>query len=469
MIFHKLRNGLGFVLIALLSILALTSAHAQDTGVDPGTGTTIQLPVIGVSIDAAGVLVAREFTDPGGRVMAANRAAVRRNQNPEVQKQSPLRKISLRRLEAAVKAAIAKGFEPSEEMKVLAGLQKIQYLFLVPEENDIILAGPAEGWVDDLAGRKVGVTSGMPTLRLDDLLVALRTFGPRSALNTWVAVSIDPTPQGIADLKDFQKQIPNRIPMAAREEVMQKVAVGLRDSLGLAEIKIYNVPRETHLAQVMVEADYRMKLMAVGLEPKPIEMTTFIEALRGAPRNMQRWWLTPNYQCIKNAKDGMSVELVGRGVELKTENIDFNAQAQIVQTKLKPSRAAKRYASSFTENYERLSEVRPVYAQLRNVIDVLVAAAWLKKHDAYQKSGWQPSLFLDNSQYDVNQLPDAKTTPCVANAVWKGNVLIAPSGGGVSINAARALVDENLILDKNGDVQKARGQLTIPADRWWWD
>ncbi len=454
--------------VIAVAICHLTTLSAQDLP-EPGTGTTIQLPVIGVSVDANGVLTANASRDPSGRLMAANRIAQQRSLNPNIQKRSALRKVSLRRLEEAIQQAIADGKPLTEEMHVLAGLQKIQYIFVLPDENDIVIAGPAEGWVDDLAGRKVGLTSGMPTLLLDDLLVALRTFGPRQNLNTWVAVSIDPTAQGIADFNEFQRTIPARIPVAARQEVMEQIVEGTRDSLGLAEIKVYNVPRQSHLAQVMVEADYRMKLMAVGLEPKPIDMTTFIEALRGAPRNMQRWWLVPEYECVKNSADGLSVELVGRSVVLKTENIDFGPNAQIVQTKIKPSRAARTYANSFSESYGQLSRVRPVYAQLRNVVDVLVAAAWIKKSGAFQNSGWTPSTFLDNRQLDVETLPDAKMAPCVANAVWKDNVLIALSGGGVSISAAKALLDENLIADKKGQVQKARDQLNVPAECWWWD
>jgi len=29
---------------------------------------------------------------------------------------------------------------------LLAGLQRIEYVFLAPDSKDIVLAGPAEGW-----------------------------------------------------------------------------------------------------------------------------------------------------------------------------------------------------------------------------------------------------------------------------------------------------------------------------------
>ena len=47
-------------------------------------GTTVQLPVVGVSIDADGVMTAREFRDEDGQ-MAANIANAKRNLNGQIQ------------------------------------------------------------------------------------------------------------------------------------------------------------------------------------------------------------------------------------------------------------------------------------------------------------------------------------------------------------------------------------------------
>jgi hypothetical protein len=32
-----------------------------------------------------------------------------------------------------------------------------------------------------------------------------------------------------------------------------------------------------------------------------------------------------------------------------------------------------------------------------------------------------------------------------------------------------ALDSPNLLMDEQGTVEKARGMVVIPADRWWWD
>ncbi len=46
----------------------------------------------------------------------------------------------------------------------------------------------------------------------------------------------------------------------------QFVVEQLRDKLGMQVITVGGVPASTHFAQVMVEADYRMKLIGIGLE-----------------------------------------------------------------------------------------------------------------------------------------------------------------------------------------------------------
>ena len=107
-----------------------------------------------------------------------------------------MRKISLRALEAACQHFLTENSgKLPDEIKYLGGLQRIQYVFVYPEQNDIVLAGPAEGWKIDEAGNVVGVTTGRPVLQLDDLLVALRTVS--SARQGAISCSINPTAEGM--------------------------------------------------------------------------------------------------------------------------------------------------------------------------------------------------------------------------------------------------------------------------------
>ncbi len=475
-------NGFRILLaLALIFFVAFTSttAHGQslsqttrDNDDEDGVvGTTVQLPTLGISIDANGVLTAKMFADPRGELIRKRVAEAKAKLPGNLAKKSKLRKISLRKLEAEVKRLAAQGKPPTDAMQNLAGLTRAQFIFVYPEQNDIVIAGPAEPWVQNPAGRVVGIHSNKPTLQLEDLIAALRTFKPTANLNTWVACSIDPTVKGIERLKEYQKTIPRNIPPAAKARAAAEIGTGLQKSLGQADIKVYGVQRKTHLAQVMIEADYRMKMMAVGLEAPPIKMTTFIAALRGAPRGMQRWWFSPNYECVKVADKNLAIELVGQGVILSTQNIDFDKRARIVSTGKKSSPASKKYASSFTKKYEKIAKVRPVYAQLRNIIDMLVLSAWIHKTKAYERAKWTPDFFFDEKQFSIETQPNPKNCPCVANAVWKRHVLILPAGGGVSIAAARALIDKHLLQDKDGKVAAARQAVKFAddANRWWWD
>ena len=44
--------------------------------------------------------------------------------------------------------------------------------------------------------------------------------------------------------------------------------------LGMEKITIKGVPTTTHFAQVLVEADYRMKLIGIGVERPPLKQFT---------------------------------------------------------------------------------------------------------------------------------------------------------------------------------------------------
>ena len=128
----------------------------------PDAATTVQLPTFGVAISAEGVLSLKTFEDPTGQLRAAQVQAAKAQLAANLKARSPLRKVSLLRLEAAVRQAILDGKKPDPAMTYLAGLQRLQYVFYLPQSHDIVIAGPAEGFAADLSGRVCGLTSGRP-------------------------------------------------------------------------------------------------------------------------------------------------------------------------------------------------------------------------------------------------------------------------------------------------------------------
>ena len=113
---------------------------------------------------------------------------------------SKLRLISLPRLERAVQQRQRQGLPPTNSMKYLGGLTRIQYVLVYPETGDLVIAGPAEDWELDPAGRPVGIETGQPTLWLDDLVSCWRAVREDDGI---FGCSIDPLPENLVATKNF--------------------------------------------------------------------------------------------------------------------------------------------------------------------------------------------------------------------------------------------------------------------------
>ncbi|MGD0897679.1 MAG: hypothetical protein ABR915_07565, partial [Thermoguttaceae bacterium] len=111
------------------------------------------------------------------------------------------------------------------------------------------------------------------------------------------------------------------------------------------------------------------------------------------------------------------------------------------------------------------------YAQLRNAVDLLVAAAFLRQQGYAQRAGWKMAVFGSEAAMHVRTQTAPRQAPAAVNAAWRGSRFVAAAGGGVSIRPEEALTSEHLLGDKEGKVAKLRSQVgTTPhGDQWWWD
>ena len=465
------------MLLALWAAVGPSLLVAQNTNTggntggntNTGTNTTNGATFGGVFIGADGKMLSR--AEKGLRGSAARRkAAERRNGPQEVAEVSELRKISLKRLEAAVATASANGEELSEEMINLAGLTKVSFVFIYPsadkaDSGDIVLAGPAEPWGTQIDGRNCGQKSGQPTLQLHDLILALRVFAKGSS--SPITCSIDPTPEGLVRLQEYLNSLGGRIP-----NDISTIKGNLVESLGKHNVTVGGIPATTHMAHVLVEADYRMKLIGIGLEKPGVDVPSYVSYASGAGDSaMQRWWFVPDEHCLRVSEDGLALELVGRSVKLVGEGELVGSDGSRSGTGGQ-SRASKAFTTGFTKNYDALASVTPVYAQLRNVIDMAVAAAYLAESKAVDKTGWQMEAFLNPAMINLEVYPAPTQVDAAANVLWKGKRLMTPIGGGVNIDTERALALENRLEDTKGALGDARSKVdlgSIDAAQWWWD
>jgi hypothetical protein len=464
---------LAVAMLCAVAAINNSATYAQDPPPDDG-GTIGTDAFSGVAVDADGVLKRSIARDATGQLMRTRVEQSRAALGADLSKPSKLRKISLTRLIKLIDKAIAEGHGPDEAMLHLAGLTRVRYVFYYPQTKDIVLAGPAEGWVETPDGRMVGWESGQPIMQLEDLAVALRTFAPEGKKNPLVYCSIDPTEDGLARMQQFLSQVGRQIQPGNEAAAEQFIAEGLRDSLGLQVITVGGVPASTHFAQVMVEADYRMKLIGIGLEQPPVNIATFVAMANPAAmaRNaLQRWYFVPDYQRIKVTEDGLAAEFVGAGVKLVGED-EVVTKTGARQQVASQSGASRKFTRSFTEKYNQLAERAPVYGQLRNCVDLLVAAAFMQQHDLYAQAGITLGALGAESQYSVETYNAPKQVAAAVNSMWKRNRLMTPVGGGVEIRANMAVDSANTVADDDGAVAEAKDSLDLsklPANQWWWD
>ena len=436
----------------------------DDGGADAGN-------VGGVEIDAKGVFQSRALIDNSGVLDRQRFKAAQAALNDDIKKPSKFRKVSINRMEAEI-AKLKKAGKPiPPEMSYMAGLTRITHVFYFPETKDVVIAGPAEGFYLNGGNYVVGMKTGAPVLQLQDMVVALRTFGPDGKSPKVLSCSIDPTQKGLQQLKQAYGYAQRQNFQAGDGQAVMDL---FRNALGMQTITVKGVSPKTHFAQVLVDADYHMKLIGIGLERPPVRITSFIE--KASPtavskNSLQRWYFQPDYDYVRVSPDETAMALEGGGVKLVGEDERVGAGGVRTGTG-KANRASTGFCRSFTKMYEALSKKAPLYAELRNLIDMSVAAAFIQEMDFYGEANWDLKVFGSEQAFPVeNYNAPTQVAPAI-NAVWKGRYFMTPIGGGVHIQPRAALQSNTMKVDESGNVEKAKKEVQpekLANGQWWWD
>ena len=406
----------------------------------------------GITVDARGVL-RRLSRDRSGQLKRKRYKLAQRSLGTVARKWSPLRVVSLNRLEAAIKERRKNGLRVTDMQLCLGGLTRLQYVFFLPDSNDIAIAGPAEPYYQDGEGEIRGMKTDRPVLLLQDLAIALRAFAPSQAPTGIVGCSIDPTQEGLASYNQTLSQI-------RRQGIRNGnvIAESLRSSLGLQDVTVKGVSPNTHFAYVLVAADYRMKLIGMGLEKPAVDIPSYIKKARGG-------------ETVRASDDGLAMELVGDGVKLVGEGEQINADGTRRRV-VRMSRASKTFVDAFTRRYAELAAREPVYAHLRNLIDMTIASAYIQQQDFYGQADWSMDLFGDESKFELEFFETPEQVDTVSRVVAKNGLLFTPTAGGITINPTHALRKSNLLADEGGQVAKTHSGVDLSSLdplQWWWD
>lgn len=411
----------------------------------------------GVSIDTEGVL--RNYDPEGRKLLLDELKKDVADADGELNIPTGMRKISLKGLEAAIVDAVQNnlGVLP-EEVRFLAGLQRIQYILVDEKNNDVIIAGPGEGWRVDENAHVVGVTTGRPVMMLDDLLVAFREV--HAARQGGISCSIEPTAEGVKRLNAL---------LAKQTSVNRRtLEPRMKEAFGPQQIKVTGVPTTSHFARILVAADYRMKRLAMGLDKSPVDgLPSYVEMVKKANvKQNPRWWLACNYQPIAKSEDGLAWEIRGPGVKCMTENqfYDANGKAQVTKS---VDRIAQLWAKRFTEKYEALVVEDAAFGYLRNLMDMCVAAALIEKEHLMDLAGCQTPVITGHENGVVIRTWNAPKTvepQCSFLRTRKGWVVTA--SGGVQIESWQ-IAEQSEVVSR---LSRVRAEATESGrGTWWWN
>ncbi len=450
-----------------LIALAVVACFACPAQAQFGFGGIGRIGVVGgVSVDAEGAVQNTSALERAGWLKEMRDAV--HEPSGKLANQTELRMISLSKLQSEIAQAMANNQPLPDEVLYLAGLQRVEYVFVYPEQNDIVLAGPAEGWVVRQDATVVGKTTGRPVLQLEDLLTALRTT--EASRQQAISVSIDPTPEGEVRLNRLLAQV--RTAGAGFNPANLEGA--MREAFGPQIVKLTTVATDSRMAQTLVAADYRMKRLAMNLEESPVAgLPSYMSMIRdgGASQGAQpRWWMSCDYDAILHSDDMLAWKLTGRGIKAMSEDELVDVQGARSGTG-RANKFAQRWADLFTEKFDELCAHNAAFGDLRNVMDLNIVATVISGHDLERIAGCDFGLLKG----EADQLP----TPS-----WKTPKTIAPecsfvkgrsgwtvsASGGVELNPWQ-VVSQQSKTDTAVKVvyaQAAHPDAAHPGDKWWW-
>ena len=448
---------LTFLLAIGLATFATQSVFAQNNN-NNGLGI-FQNAVGGVKIDAGGVLTGE--ASQLDRKVRDRLIKGMKDVDSDIA-QSGLRMLSLRGLNAQIEKCLADGTPLPADVQYMAGLQRLEYVIVDKENNDIILAGPGEPWTVNEAGAVVGKNSGTPVLHLEDFIVAMRSVND-ARQDYGISVSIDPTEQGARTLQRFLNGLDSFHP-----DLADQVA----EAYGPQEISLTGVPKDSRYSQILVAADYKMKRLSMGLEEAPIKkFPSMLEMARRKDARFNtaapRFWMECNYEPVAKSDDNLVWQIRGTGVKTLTEEQYFNKDGER-KSAGKPNKFAKAWADAMTERFDELAAAEPVFRELRNVMDMSVAAAIIEREGLLN----QVELNIDRIAGNREQLVSLpawnvpQTVPAQCSFVQLTRSWIVTASGGVQVDSWSIAANAEVVpeVSKIGMIAMDR-----TAERWWWN
>lgn len=427
----------------------------------------------GIEVDPNGLLRGLTHQETGNVLSSLGHRAREADLNTDLRAASSLRLVSLTRLEKEIAKRLAEGRDIPETMQHLAGLSHVRYVFVYPDQHDVVIGGPAEGWRYNEKGIAVGRESGRATLFLDDFVTVLRTFAPHGP--GYFNCQIVPREEGLRRINQFVEESNAGGPLEAA--AVKNWTKQLQEQLGLQDVEINGVPDDSRVAAVIFEADYRLKMIGIGRLPGGAGIPSIFDLLpktdevKSHRMDALRWWLSMKYDAVMHSPDRNVFEIKGSAVLCQSENEKISAKGQRIHTG-KSEASNRLFAANFTAHYGELASQDPVFADLQNIFDLSLVAALLADNRVPERLGWNLGTFAPGGAYQTAHYAPPKSIMSVVNhRVYNGKDIVVQVAGGVDGQIRKVLADPHVFREA-GELASAqtKGRAPqLPEGRWWWD
>lgn len=347
--------------------------------------------------------------------------------------------VSLPKVFAEVRSLVEAGKPVPDDLRYLGGLTQVRYVFVYPQEKDLVIAGPAEPFaVLDDGLYAIGRRSGRPVMQLDDLVVAMRTAADRQG--KVFGCRIDPDPKSV----EISDEVMKKYARKSRKERMAAMA----QALGPQKVSVFGTAADSRLAFVLVAADYKLKRMAMGLEQAVGQATGVGHAVDNSRSAMNRFWFEAKFEPLRVSEAGDAFEFRGPRIRVDAGAFDFDPRGA--------TKTATEFARRFNEKMAAAAVAEPLVAELQNIADLSLLATLVRHDKLDRKSGWDTAWLLDESSgsgYPVKKVPVPVTAETMVSAT-AGSI----AAGGVRFSPSPWVSEESRQADERGDLAGSRTQ-----------
>jgi hypothetical protein len=464
----------------------ITSTVRPSSWIDLGGPGAIKPFPMGVWLDLRGTFPSLTLPKSDNQLTALRSTAQPHAESQDPRRSSPLRMVSLPRLEKCIRQRLSAGQPLTDAMQNLAGLYAVRYVFLYPDTGDIVLAGPAGDWIPgqgtvpifqapsrsdgrekwDCPPSPLNKQTARPILQLDDMAVLFPRMMSRSDANYGCLIA--PREANLARLQAFLQQSQSRslAPESRRTWLGQ-----IRSKVGRQDVEVFGLDPHTRAAHIIVEADYHMKLIGMGLKPGVPGVVSYLNSIPTGktppPMTVLRWWFTLGNEPVLCSANRLAFRIPDKMVRLQSENELLTAEGRQIHTGVSEE-LNRRFAHSFTEHFEEISLKYPIYAEMRNLFVLSLVGALIREESALETVGWNSTGLTVPDAIPVEQTTPTKEVDSIVNArTLNSKTLIAGVSGGVQVRPASLIRRQSIRIDPT--LKNPRPAVVPNNGNWWWD